>query len=163
MTDRIESSLVIERTYTAGLDEIWELWTTKDGFESWWGPQGFRADVHTIDARPGGTLHYDMVADTPEAIAAMKQMGQPSSTACRGKFSECRPRERLSLTQVIDFLPDVTAYDNTITVDLYPVDEGRVRMVVTLQQMHDATTTAMQREGMGSQMTKLDSRYGWRG
>jgi hypothetical protein len=31
--------------------ELWKLWTTKDGFESWWGPEGFRADVHTIEAR----------------------------------------------------------------------------------------------------------------
>ena len=34
--------VVIERTYRAEVNELWDLWTTKDGFESWWGPQGFR-------------------------------------------------------------------------------------------------------------------------
>ena len=45
MTDQIQSSIVIERTYAAQPQELWSLWTTKDGFQSWWGPEGFRADV----------------------------------------------------------------------------------------------------------------------
>ncbi len=68
--------MVIERTYRARPEELWELWTTKEGFESWWGPEGFRVEVHTLEARVGGTLHYDMIADAPEQIEAMKQMGQ---------------------------------------------------------------------------------------
>ena len=163
MPDQIESSLVIERTYRATPEELWELWTTKQGFESWWGPQGFRADVHTIDGRLGGALHYDMVADTPEMAAAMIRMGQPTSTPCRGVFSEYQPHNRLVLTQVIDFLPGVEAYDSTVEVDFYPAEAGRVRMVITSSQMHDAQTTKMQLQGMTSQLTKLDQRYGWQG
>ena len=159
-TDRIESSLVIERTYRADVEELWALWTTKDGFESWWGPDQFRAEVHSIEARPGGALRYDMVADTPEAIAAMEQMGAPTSQPCRGSFTEFRPYERLVLTQLIDFLPGVDAYDSSMTVDFFPLAAGEVRMVVTLSQMHDAPTTAMQREGFTSQLAKLDRRYG---
>jgi uncharacterized protein YndB with AHSA1/START domain len=26
---------VFDRTYRASVDELWELWTTKEGFESW--------------------------------------------------------------------------------------------------------------------------------
>lgn len=159
MTDQIESTLVIERTYDAEIEDLWQLWTTKEGFESWWGPEQFRADIHTIDARSGGTLHYEMVADTPEAVAAMEQMGAPTSQPCRGSFSEFKPKERLVLTQTIDFLPGVTPYDSTIAVDFYPLTGRRVRMVVTLSQMHDAATTAMQKEGFTSQLSKLDARY----
>lgn len=161
MIDPIASSLVIERTYAAKPEELWELWTTKDGFESWWGPQDFRADVHTIEPRQGGALHYDMVADTPEAVAAMEGVGAPTTQPCRGTFSEFRPNERLVLTQVIDFLPGVVPYDSTIAVDFFAAAQGRVRMVVTLSQMHDAATTGMQREGFLSQLSKLDKRYGW--
>jgi uncharacterized protein YndB with AHSA1/START domain len=39
------SPTVIERTYRASVEELWELWTTKEGFESWWGPDGFRVEV----------------------------------------------------------------------------------------------------------------------
>jgi uncharacterized protein YndB with AHSA1/START domain len=163
MTDQIASNIVIERTYKADVAELWALWTTKQGFESWWGPEQFRADVHRIEARPGGALHYDMVADTPEAIAAMEGMNAPTSQPCRGTFSEYKLNERLVLTQVIDFLPGVAPYDSRITVDFFPADDGHVRMVVTLSQMHDAATSAMQEEGFTSQLSKLDRRFGWEG
>lgn len=162
MTDAIQTSIVIERTYKSEPEELWALWTTKEGFESWWGPEDFRADVRRIDANPGGALHYDMVAATPAMEAAMKNMGQPTSTECRGHFSEFRPCERLVLTQVIDFLPGVQPYDSTMEVDFIPASEGHVRMIVTLSQMHDAQTTQMQRNGFTSQLSKLDKRFGWR-
>lgn len=161
MTDRIESSIVIERSYKAELEDLWALWTTKAGFESWWGPEGFRADVHRIEGRLGGALHYDMVADTPEMIAAMKDMGEPSATACRGHFSEFKPQERVALSQIIDFLPGVEPYDSLIEVDFIPAPNEHVRMIVTLHQMHDAQTTGMQQQGFLSQLSKLDRRYGW--
>ncbi|MGE4430609.1 MAG: SRPBCC domain-containing protein [Sphingobium sp.] len=160
MTDRIESSLAIERTYKADAEELWELWTTKEGFESWWGPDQFRAEVHRMEARAGGALHYDMIAATPESIKAMEDMGAPTSQPCRGSFSEFQPNKRLVLTQIIDFLPGVAPYDSVTTVDFLPLADGRVRMVVTLSQMHDAATTAMQKEGFLSQLEKLDRRYG---
>src|SRR5439155_25988573 len=51
-----------ERRYQASVEDLWDLWTTKEGFEAWWGPQGFRVEVHAIDPRIGGELFYDMIA-----------------------------------------------------------------------------------------------------
>jgi uncharacterized protein YndB with AHSA1/START domain len=152
------AKIVLERSYRASLHDVWELWTTKEGFESWWGPQGFRAEVHELDARVGGALHYDMIADTPEMIAAMKQMGQPTSHATRSRFTEIAPHERLVLTNVIDFLPGVAAYESQIGVDFVATGD-RVRMVVTLDAMHDDEWTKRQTAGMTSQLTKLDGRF----
>ncbi|WIG92980.1 SRPBCC domain-containing protein [Myxococcus sp. SDU36] len=154
-----KAKVVIERTYRAGIQDIWALWTTKEGFESWWGPQGFRAEVQELDARVGGTLRYDMIADSPEMIAAMKQMGQPTSHATRSHFTEVAPHSRLVLTNVIDFLPGVATYESKIAVDFLPSGD-RVRMVVTLDAMHSEEFTKMQQDGFTSQLTKLDSRFG---
>ena len=155
---RTGSKTVIERTYRAQLEEVWSLWTTKQGFESWWGPQGFRVEVHALEARVGGALQYDMIADSAEMIAAMKQMGMPVSHAVRSRFSELKPRERLVLTNFIDFLPGVKPYENDIAVDFATVGD-RVRMVVTLQAMHSDEFTSQQEQGFGSQLTKLDKRF----
>jgi uncharacterized protein YndB with AHSA1/START domain len=124
-----EAQVVIERTYRANIKDVWALWTTKEGFESWWGPQGFRADVQELDARVGGALRYEMIADSPEAIAAMKQMGQPTSHATRSRFTEVKPHSRLVLTNVIDFLPGVAAYESDVAVDFTSSgeDEDNVR------------------------------------
>jgi uncharacterized protein YndB with AHSA1/START domain len=151
--------VVIERTYRANVGELWDLWTTKQGFESWWGPDGFRVEVHALEARLGGTLHYDMIADSPEMIAVMKQMGRPTSHEARARFTEIRRHERLAITSVIDFLPGVTPYESTIMAEFFPSGDT-VRMVVTLDPMHDEEFTKMQTAGFSSQLSKLDKRYG---
>lgn len=158
-TQGTKARIVIERTYRANQQDVWDLWTTKEGFESWWGPEGFRADVHELDARPGGILRYDMVADTPEMVEAMKQMGQPPSHAVTSRFSELQPRDRLVLTNTIDFLPGVEPYESNIAVDLTTAGDS-VRMVVSLDGMHDEHWTEMQKQGFASQLTKLDRRFG---
>ena len=33
--------ITMERTFAAPMEDVWELWTTKEGIESWWGPEGF--------------------------------------------------------------------------------------------------------------------------
>ncbi|MGE0551717.1 MAG: SRPBCC domain-containing protein [Kofleriaceae bacterium] len=159
MTTQSKAKIVIERTYRADLKDVWDLWTTKQGFESWWGPQGFRADVHELDARSGGTLRYDMVADSPEMIAAMKEMGRPPSHQTKSRFSEVRARERLVITSVIDFLPGVAVYESNIAVD-FSSSGNSVRMVVTLDPMHSDEFTKMSEQGFTSQLTKLDQRFG---
>ena len=155
------AKVVIERTYRARIEDVWDLWTTRAGFESWWGPEGFRAAVHEIEARVGGVLRYAMIAESPEMIAAMKEMGTPDRHVVRSTFTELRPREHLVLSSVIDFLPGVAAYESDLSVDLATVGD-RVRMVVTLHGMHDAEFTRMQEQGFTSQLTKLDRRFGER-
>lgn len=50
------------------------------GFESWSGPQGFRAEVHELDARVGGILRYDMIAAMP-ATRSARALRQDSASA----------------------------------------------------------------------------------
>jgi uncharacterized protein YndB with AHSA1/START domain len=150
---------VIERSYRAHIEDVWDLWTTKQGFESWWGPQGFRAEVSVLEARAGGALQYEMIADSAEMIAALKEMGRPPSHATNSRFTEFSPRERLVITNVIDFIPGVPTYESEIVVVLNAVGD-RVRMTVTLDAMHTEEITRMQEEGFTSQLTKLDARFG---
>lgn len=154
-------SVVIERTYRASVEELWELWTTKEGFETWWGPEGFRVEVHALEAHVGGQLHYDMIAHAPEQVAAMRRMGRPISHEVRARFTEMRPLQRVAITNAIDFLPEVTPYESTIVVDFFR-SGGSVRMVVTLEPMHDEQFTRMSEMGFTSQLTKLDERFGER-
>jgi len=158
-TETTQAKVVIERTYRARVEELWELWTTKAGFESWWGPEGFRVEVDALEARAGGALSYEMIADAPDAIAAMKRMGQPLSHATRGRFAEFKPHERLTLVHVIDFLPGAAPYESTIAVDFHASGEN-ARMVVTLHPHRDEYWTRMSVEGFRSQLTKLDKLFG---
>jgi uncharacterized protein YndB with AHSA1/START domain len=153
-----KQKLVVERTYKARVGELWDLWTTKDGFESWWAPEGFRVDVHRLEAKMGGAVHYTMIADSAEMLAAMRQMGRPSSTESRATFTLFQPQTRLALTHRIDFLPGVPAYDSTMAVEFFPTGD-RVRMAITLDPMHDEAMTRMSAMGLNSQLSKLDRRF----
>ena len=155
-----QAKVVVERIYRAPVEDLWALWTTKDGFESWWGPEGFRVEVGTLEPREGGALAYDMIADTPETVAAMRQMGWSASHATRGRFAEFRPHERLKLVHVIDFIPGVEPYESTIEVDFHR-READTMMLVTLHPHRDPHWTRMSAEGFRSQLTKLDRRFGW--
>jgi uncharacterized protein YndB with AHSA1/START domain len=154
MTARSEK-VVFERTYRATVQELWELWTTREGFESWWAPEGLRTHVRSIEACEGGELRYDMIADTPEVIALMHELGLPVSHLERARFSVFRPMERLVLRIMIDFVPGVGPYESTLMVDFFPSGEW-VRMVVTLFPMHDEAFTGMAEQGLASQFRNLD-------
>lgn len=158
----VQAAVVVERTYPAPIEDLWSLWTTKAGFESWWGPEGFRVEVHVLEAQVGGALDYDMIAEAREAIAAMEKMGQPIAHRTHGRFAEFRPHERLRLVHVIDFVPGADPYETTIEVDFFRAGD-QSRMMVTLHPHLDPHWTRMSVEGFGSQLTKLDRRYGWTG
>jgi hypothetical protein len=98
-------------------------------------------------------------ADAPDAIAAMKRMGQPLSHGTRGWFSEFKPPERLALTHRIDFIQGIEPYESMIEVDFHALGD-HARMVVTLHPHRDPHWTKMSIEGFTSQLAKLDRRFG---
>jgi uncharacterized protein YndB with AHSA1/START domain len=152
-TSRAQFSM--ERSYAASLDEVWALWTTKDGIESWWGPEGFDVTVRGIDLRPGGELLYVMTAVRSEEIAFMKQAGMPLATEAKVTYTEVQPQTRLGYKTLTDFVPGVEPYDVATVVELRAVGEG-VKMTLTFDAMHDAQWSEQARAGHESQLRKLD-------
>jgi uncharacterized protein YndB with AHSA1/START domain len=155
-TKTARAQFTIERTYDATLDEAWALWTTKDGIESWWGPQGFDVAVLSLDLRAGGVLVYRMTATGPEQIAFMKQAGMPLSTDCRIAYSDVSPPTRLAYTTLADFVPGVAPYEVATRVELNAATGG-VKILISFDAMHDDIWTARARAGHESQLSKLDA------
>lgn len=147
----------MERSFTATLDEVWDLWTTKEGIESWWGPHGFRVEVRRLDVRAGGTLLYDMIADTPETRGFMKQAGMADRHEARITFREVIPHERLAYTHLADFIPGVAAYD-VETVVTFAAMGPKVNMVLRFDRMHDELWTGRATEGWTMELAKLEAR-----
>jgi uncharacterized protein YndB with AHSA1/START domain len=154
-TPAAPTAIKFERRYdNSALEDLWELWTTKEGFESWWGPKGFRVEVQTFELREGGALVYDMIADAPEEIAAMKKMNMPISHATRGTFTRIEPLKHLELTHLIDFVPGVKPYENRIKVEFSQAGNS-AQMVISVEPHQDPQWTRMASMGMESQLTKV--------
>lgn len=145
----------IERTYHAQLADVWEMWTTKDGIESWWGPDGFKVLVHRLEVRAGGTLSYDMIAVDPDKIAFMKEAGMPVSTPALMVFTEVVPQKRLAYKHAVDFVPGVDAYDVLHVIDFEQSDADHVRLVLTIDAMHDEEWTHRAVSGWEEELGKL--------
>lgn len=146
--------ITLERIYRADVQDVWDLWTTKDGIESWWGPGGFAVTVRKLDLRPGGELLYAMTAIDPPQVAFMKEHGMPVTQECRITFSEIVPRRRLAYVHLADFIPGVEPYDVTTVVELHPMSGG-VRMVLTLDPMHSDEWTERAVMGWEGELGKL--------
>jgi uncharacterized protein YndB with AHSA1/START domain len=84
--------ITLERTYQASPKDVWDLWTTRDGIESWWGPEGFAVRVRKLDLRPGGELRYAMTAVGPDQVEFMKHAGMPLTTEARLTYDAIAPR-----------------------------------------------------------------------
>ncbi len=146
--------ITIERSFQAPVDEVWKLWTTKDGIESWWGPDGFAVKVRRLDVRPGGELLYDMTAIATEQVEFLKKAGMPLTTPSRVTYVDVVPMKRLAFTQIADFIPGVKPYEVAHSVDFETAARG-VRMVLTLDAMHDEYWTKMAVMGWESQLDRL--------
>jgi uncharacterized protein YndB with AHSA1/START domain len=154
-TRRMDGKVVIERTYAASIEDVWELWTTREGIESWWGPGGFSVKVHALDLRPGGEMRYAMTAVEPGQVAFMKQAGMPVTTEAKLTYTAIVVGKSLAYTHRIDFVPDVVPYDAGNKVELF-AEGDRVRMVLTLDPMHSDEWTQRATMGWESQLEKLE-------
>jgi len=146
--------ITLERSYPATPEAVWEMWTTREGIEAWWGPDGFEVKVRKLELRPGGELLYDMIAVGAPQIAFMKQAGAPLTTAASIRFTEVAPPRRLAYLHAADFIPGVEPYDVAYLLELAPEGKG-THLTLTFEAMHDETWTARAVEGWKMELAKL--------
>ena len=149
--------LTLERTFRASIHEVWELWTTREGIEAWWGPDGFTVEVRSLELRAGGDLVYVMSAVAPEQIDYMKKAGMPVSTHHSLTFTEVSPPRRLAYTNTVDFVPDVEPYQIATLLELREIAGGGTHLVLTFDAMHDDRWTQLARMGHESELDRLEA------
>ena len=152
MTER--PRLRLERSFDASREEVWELWTTRDGMEAWMGPEGFSVTVERLDLSPGGELVYAMTAVGPDQVEYMTRAGMPLVSVQHVRFVEVEPPRRLVTRETADFIPGVEPYEVETVLEL-EMDGAGTRIVLTFDAMHDAHWTEMAKLGRESELRKL--------
>ncbi len=126
-----EDAIVIERTFDAPKDLIWQMWTDPEHFKKWYGPNGFIVPVADMDLRVGG-----------QRTICMASLDGSMTMWTTGEFTEIAPTDRLVYTEspsdengnVVSpaamGMPDGYPVTTTVTVLLEDVD-GRTKMVMT--------------------------------
>ena len=82
-----EDAIVIERTFDAPIDLIWQMWVDPEHFKKWYGPKGFTVPVADMDMRVGGKRLICM--ESPDSSMKMWTSGE---------YTEVVPNEWLVYT-----------------------------------------------------------------
>ena len=126
-----KDAVVIERTFDAPVDLIWQMWTDPEHFKSWYGPKGFTVPVADMDMSVGGVRLVCMAS--PDGSMKMWTTGE---------YTEIIPNERLVYTEspadengnVVSpsamGMPDGYPATTEVTVLLEDLG-GRTKMVMT--------------------------------
>jgi len=126
-----EDAVVIERTFDAAVDLIWQMWTQPEHFKKWYGPKGFTVPVADMELRVGGKRLICMAS--PDGSMKMWTTGE---------YIEIVPNERLVYTEspsdengnVVSpsamGMPDGYPATTEVTVLLEDLG-GRTKMVMT--------------------------------
>lgn len=89
MSESTETNdLVIERVFDAPVEQVWELWSTAEGFQKWYGPEGFTIPTAEMDVQVGGRRHFCM--ESPDGSMKMWFVGE---------YREVTPMTRLVYTE----------------------------------------------------------------
>jgi uncharacterized protein YndB with AHSA1/START domain len=131
MTDSNDAhdSMVLERSFDASVELVWQMWTEPEHFKAWYGPEGASIPVAELDVRVGGARrvcmevlsasgpmrmwftgeHLEVVRPArlvyTESMAdedgkPMARDGHPATTEVCVELEELAGRTRLRLTHV---------------------------------------------------------------
>ena len=150
-----KKTFTVERMLKASPEKVWSMWTTREGLERWWGPEGFSVQVLSIDVRVGGHFELIMKTEVPEIVAMLEQGGMSATHRLRGDYTVVEPSRRLAYTNLVDFVPGVATYKATTSVELTAVSGG-TRIAVTNDVMHDPMWTERARMGWEQEIGKLE-------
>jgi uncharacterized protein YndB with AHSA1/START domain len=156
---KTQKTFTVERMLKASPEKVWKMWTTKEGLERWWGPDGFSVQVFHLDLRVGGRLELVMKTEVPEIVAHLKSRGLSPSNRLRCTYTVVEPNRRLAYENWVDFVPGVPPYAAITLVELTPDPEG-TRLVLTNDVMHDAWFTESARMGWEQELGKLERALG---
>lgn len=128
-----KNAVVIERTFYAPVELIWQMWTEAEHFKNWYGPKGFTVPVAEMDVRVGGKRLICIAMQTPERSMRMWFTGE---------YREVVPNERLVYTDSMADeqgnvlppsamgMPEGSPAITEVTVQLEELG-GRTKMVMT--------------------------------
>lgn len=153
----MKKRISLQRSFRAPMDLVWELWTTKEGIESWWGPPGFEVIVNRLELRVGGALEYVMTATGPEQIEFMKQARQPLSMTLKARYTAVSPTQRAAWMNLADFIPGIEPYEVETRLTLTAIDKQTTRVDLDFDAMHNDFYTQMAQQGWEAELGKLDA------
>lgn len=130
-----EDAVIIERTFNAPVDLIWQMWIDSEHFKQWYGPKGFTVPVAEMDVRVGGKRLICMAS--PDGSMKMWTTGE---------YVEIIPKKRLVYTESpADEHGDLVSSSSMGTPEGIPT---RTEVTVLLEDLGGRTKMVMTHVGV---------------
>jgi uncharacterized protein YndB with AHSA1/START domain len=130
-------AVVIERSFDAPVNLIWQMWTVAEHFKAWYGPAGATIPVAKMDVRPGGKRLVCLEIQTPDG---------PMQMWFSGEYRDVVENKRLVYTEsVSDHNGLVLSPSDTGTTQSHPTT---TEVRVELSEMGDSTYMLMTHTGI---------------
>lgn len=134
-------SLVIERTYDAAPDEVWQAWTDPQALSRWFGPEETREVLEVaVDVRVGGRYR----------IAFVTSDGERHDVS--GVYREVEFARLLSFTWAWRSTPE---RESLVTIRFEPAGAG-TRLVFRHEQFFDQVARDNHERGWSGTFRRLD-------
>jgi uncharacterized protein YndB with AHSA1/START domain len=135
MTDirDFREAVVIERSFDAPVELVWQMWTDPQHFAGWCGPIGATIPVAKMDVRVGGRRLVSMEVQTPGGLVQMWFTGEFREVVENRRlvYTESMSDENGNVVSPTDMgMPGEHPTTTEIRVDLEDIG-GRTRMVLT--------------------------------
>jgi len=135
MTENQDSqdTVVIERSFDAPVERIWQMWTDPELFKVWYGPSGATIPVANMDVRVGGTRLVCMEVESPNGPMQMWFTGEYREVVANERlvYTESMSDEHGNVSSPADMgMPDGHPTTTEIHVELMDIG-GRTKMVLT--------------------------------
>jgi uncharacterized protein YndB with AHSA1/START domain len=147
--------VVLERTYDASPETVWQAWTNPEMLKQWWGPDNVTIPECDVDLRVGGRFYLVM-----EAGAAMGPY-QGTKWPMLAHYTVVQPHTKLAYTAQAwtEGQKDATTIDQTTELTL-TAEHGKTRATVRAAIHKTGPQAGMAVQGMQmgftQQMEKLN-------
>jgi uncharacterized protein YndB with AHSA1/START domain len=137
-----DTRLRLEKVIPTPPERLFAAFIDAEQLPQWFGPMGFRALPHRVDAVEGGS--YRLAMQPPEGDAFH----------IRGTFRTVEAPRRLAFTFLYEE-PDHDDQETVVTVTLGPAEDG-TRVVVEQGPFKTAARCALHREGWTDSLERLE-------
>jgi uncharacterized protein YndB with AHSA1/START domain len=131
--DNAQDAVVIERSFDAPVDLIWQMWTDPEHFKAWYGPDGAAIPVAKMDVGVGGRRLVCMEMQTPNGPMQMWFTGEYREVVENQRlvYTDSMSDENGNVSSPADMgMPEGHPTTTEVSVELTDIG-GRTKMVLT--------------------------------
>lgn len=148
--------VVLERTYDAPPETLWQAWTDPERIKQWWGPKNVTIPECEVDLRVGGKIY--IVMEAGEAMGQYKGTQWPML----GEFTVVEPNSKLAYNAKAwtEGAKEETTIDQTTELTLIKDgDKTRVKIKATILKAGPGAKMATEgmKYGFTEQLEKLNN------